>query len=135
MTSPRSSIAGNQIVSSIVFTLGSQRPGPRQTFIEVHDFVLPDLHHVAVIEDATAHTLGAHVDTVRAVEIFQYAGLFGGNDLGVVAADVLAVDLQIVVGRAADDLAARHEVQLTHGLALGRQHHLGEHTGRAIAGG
>ena len=64
-----------------------------------------------------AHALGLHVDAVRAVEILDEAGIDLGDDLTVVPADELAVDLQIVILSSADHDSSRPQLALEYGLA------------------
>ena len=65
----------------------------RHTFVDIHDFVLTDLHHVAVIQVVPPNAFGLHVNAVGAVEIFDQAGVRLRDNLAVMAADEFAVDL------------------------------------------
>src|SRR5450631_1095682 len=76
---------------------------PRRAFIDIHDFVLAHLDHVAVIEVVAPYALGLHVDSIGAVQVLDEAGGGLRHDLTVVPADELAVDLQIVVRCSTDD--------------------------------
>ena len=95
----------------------------RQALIHVDELVLADNDDVAIVEIVAAHALGLHVDAVRAVEIFDHARVGGRDDLTVMAADKPAVDLQIVVRRAADDDPSNMSGDLMHRAAIGRDQH------------
>jgi len=78
----------------------------------------------AVAADAPA----AHVDAVGAVEVLDPAAVDGRGDLRMVAAHVLALDLQVIVDGAADDQPADPQRALLHMFAVVRdddpRHHL-----------
>ena len=84
----------------------------RLPLIDVHDFVLPHLHHVAVVQVMTPHAFGLHENAVGAVEILDQAGIGLRHDLAVMTADELAVDLYIVVRSPADHQTAGLELAL-----------------------
>ena len=68
----------------------------------VREFVHAELDHVARLQLVAAHALAVQEDAVGAVQVLDAAAVDGRDDLRVVAAHELAVDLQVVVGRAAD---------------------------------
>src|SRR5690242_10820525 len=96
------------------------------TLVDVHDLVLTDLNDVAIVKHASAHAFATQIDAVGAVQIFESCGLSGGDDLRVMTADVLAVDLQIVVGRAAHDEATEFQFALGHRLSADSENHSSE---------
>ena len=107
----------------------------RAALVDIQDLVLADADHVAVAQRVAAHALAANGDAVGAVEILDDGHAIAARDqLAVMPADEAAVDLQVVVRGAPDDLATRHQVQLTDRFALGGQHHLGERASRTVAG-
>src|SRR5580698_3785303 len=79
--------------------------------------MLADHDHVAIVQIVPAHALGLHVNAVRAVEILDEAGIDLSDDLTVVPADELAVDLQIVILSSADHDSSRPKLALEQGLA------------------
>ena len=93
----------------------------RRTLIHVQDLVLAEADQVAVAQRMAANALGTNHHAIGAVEVFDDAHtVAAGDDLAVMAADEFAVDLQIVIGGAPDDLAPGHEVQFGECLAIGR---------------
>jgi hypothetical protein len=91
----------------------------RDAFIDVDQLVLADEHHVAVVQVMAAHAVGFHEDAVGAVQILDDARVLRRDDLAVVATDEAAVDVQVVVGRAADDHPALTQRDLLHRATVG----------------
>jgi len=58
-------------------------------FIDIHDFVLADLHHVAVVQVVASDAFGLHVYAVGLLRSSNEAGVGLGHDLAVMPADDL----------------------------------------------
>src|SRR5579862_7979047 len=99
------------------------QPRPRQALIHIHDLVLADHDHVAIVEVVAAHPPALHEDAVGAVEILDDAALGARDDLAVMAAHEAAVHLQVIVAGAADDGTSHLQRQLLGGATLGDQYH------------
>ena len=90
---------------------------PRNALVDVHDFVLTDLHHVSVVQIVPTYALGLHINAVGTVEIFDEARVGMRNDVTVMPTDELAVDLQIIIRGPANHQAARLQFALHQGPA------------------
>jgi len=67
------------------------------------EFVRAEVDHVPVDQPVPPHALALQVDAVGAVEVLDHADRGADDDLRVMAAHELAVDLQVVVRRAANE--------------------------------
>ena len=103
------------------------RPRPGGTLVEIHDLVLAENDDVAVVQVMAADALRLHVDAVRAVQVLEHATLESRRDLAVVPADELALDLHVVVDRAADDQAPDAQRPFLDVLAAVRDDDAREH--------
>jgi hypothetical protein len=92
-----------------------------RAFVDVHDFVLTHLHHIAIVQVMAPHAPGLNVDAIGAVQVFDQAGIHLRHDLAVMTADEFTVDLQIVVRRSSDHQATWAQFALEDGLALAGQ--------------
>ena len=93
-----------------------------------------ELHDIAIHELATFYTLFASVDAIGAVQVFDDRAVIATDNLCMVAADKLALDVDLVVGTATDNNAALLEKVFADNLALVQQLKIlifayGQHTG------
>src|SRR5487761_2061088 len=109
-------------------------PYARRALVEVHDFMLADGDDVAVVQIMAPNALRMHIDAVRAVQILDHATIGLREDLAVVPADELAVDLQVVVRGAACDGPARPQFPLHRRLAFVRYQNAADNLTRRRGG-
>src|SRR5207248_1107203 len=83
--------------------VGEGATAARRTLVHVDQFMLADQDDIAVVQVMAAHASGLHVDPVGAVQVLDVARMGRGDHLAVMTADEAAVDLHVIVGRAADD--------------------------------
>ena len=75
--------------------------------VAINELVLAELDDVAVGQHVLLDALRANEHAVRAVQVLDDRLRLVGNDLCVMPGDEAALDLHVVVGRAADDRLAR----------------------------
>src|SRR5450755_4442568 len=105
-----------------------------RALVHIYELVFADDDDIAVVQVLTAHALGFHVNAVRAVQIFDDAGLRADDKLTVMPAHKTAVDLQVVIVRAAHNHASDAQRQLAYRAALRRYQHASEDRPRALKG-
>src|SRR5438046_1748987 len=91
------------ITFGIVALIASYLLAARGPLVHVDQFMLADQDDIAVVQVMAAHASGLHVDPVGAVQVLDVARMGRGDHLAVMTADEAAVDLHVIVGRAADD--------------------------------
>src|ERR1019366_2173282 len=102
---------------------------PRRAVVDVHDLVLTDVHDVAVVQIVTVHPPVLHINSVRAVEIFDDTVIAAAHDLAMVPADEHAVDLYVIIRRPSDHHAAWFQFPFEDGFAFERDENVSD--GRA----
>ena len=88
----------------------------------IEQLVDADLDHVALCKLRAPDAPAAHEDAVGAVQVLDRAAVARRDDLGVMPAHELAVDLQVVVRGAPDHEPSRREQRLADHGALQREH-------------
>src|SRR5450755_2146377 len=97
-----------------------------RALVHIYELVFADNDDIAVVQVLTAHAFGFHVNAVRAVQIFDDAGLRADDKLTVMPAHETAVDLQVVIVRATHNHASDAQRQLPYRAALRRHQHASE---------